>query len=253
MTGAALELAGVTKSFGGNLVLDDVTLTIAPGQVHAVIGPNGAGKSTLFGVIAGEHVPERGRVALDGRDITRVPAHRRVGLGVARAFQVAHVFPELTVRENVTSAVIAASGASGTFWRRRPLRVAQPIVDAALDQMRLQDLSERLARELSQGDRKRLEIAMALELRPGLLMLDEPTAGMSPEETAATVALVRELWERTGLTVLLTEHDMQVVFDLAQQLTVLNLGAVLATGEPSEVRAREDVMDVYLGRSHGAT
>jgi branched-chain amino acid transport system ATP-binding protein len=243
----------VTKSFGGNLVLDDISLTVAAGQIHAVIGPNGAGKSTLFGVIAGEHVPERGRVSLGGRDITRVPPHRRVKLGVARAFQVAHVFPDLTVRENVSSAVIAAAGTAHTFWRRGPLRAAEQAVGAALEQMRLQDLSEQRARELSQGDRKRLEIAMALELRPSLLLLDEPTAGMSPEETASTVALVHELWARTGLTVLLTEHDMQVVFDLAQQLTVLNTGFVLATGEPEEVRAREDVMEVYLGRGRDAS
>jgi branched-chain amino acid transport system ATP-binding protein len=250
VTGSDLELSGITKRFGGNLVLDDVTVTIEAGRLHAVIGPNGAGKSTLFGVIAGDHRPERGSVRLGGRDVTRTAGHRRVGIGVARAFQVAHVFPEMTVRDNATAAVLAASGAARVFWRGGPLSKARSTGIDVLEQLRLVDLADRRARELSQGDRKRLEIAMALQLDPSVLLLDEPTAGMSPEETRSTVELVRELWERTGLTVLLTEHDMTVVFGLAQQLTVLNLGQVLVTGDPADVRDREDVMDVYLGRGH---
>jgi branched-chain amino acid transport system ATP-binding protein len=250
VTGGSLQLSGVTKRFGGNLVLDDVTLTIEAGSLHAVIGPNGAGKSTLFGVIAGDHRPERGSVRLGDRDITRTAGHRRVGIGVARAFQVAHVFPEMTVRDNATAALLAASGDARVFWRGGPLRKARSAGTAVLDQLRLNNLADRKARELSQGDRKRLEIAMALQLNPSVLLLDEPTAGMSPEETRSTVGLVRELWERTGLTVLLTEHDMSVVFDLAQQLTVLNIGRILVTGDPSEVRAREDVLDIYLGRDN---
>jgi ABC-type branched-chain amino acid transport systems, ATPase component len=249
---SAVELRGVIKRFAGNLALDDVSLVIPAGQLHAVIGPNGAGKSTLFGVIAGEHRPERGSVHVAGRNVTRMAAHRRVKAGVARAFQVAHIFPDMTVRQNVTAAVLAANGAARIFWRGKPLRTAAAAVDDALAQMGLAKVGERVARVLSQGDRKRLEIAMALVLRPTLLLLDEPTAGMSPEETASTVALVRELWSRGGLTVLLTEHDMQVVFDLAQQLTVLDRGHVLCSGEPTEIREREDVKEIYLGRSHGA-
>lgn len=247
-----LHLVKVSKRFGGHLVLDDVDLDVATGSIHAVIGPNGAGKSTLFGVVAGEHTPERGTVSLNGRDITRVHASRRVGLGVARAFQVAHVFPSLTVRENVTAAMLASRGAAHTFWSARPIRQARRDATAALEQMNLDHLAELPARDLSQGDRKRLEIAMTLELGPSLLLLDEPTAGMSPEETQATVSLIKELWSRTGLTVLLTEHDMSVVFGLAQRLTVLTAGRVLVTGHPNEVRLRDDVREIYLGSDDDA-
>lgn len=243
----AVDVRNVVKRFAGNLALDDVDLIVPAGQIHAVIGPNGAGKSTLFGVIAGEHRPDRGSVHVAGRDVTSMSAHRRVRTGVARAFQVARVFPEMTVEENVTAAVVAAHNTSRVFWRGRGLRAAHEPVVAALEQMGLAELRSREARALSQGDRKRLEIAMALVLEPKLLLLDEPTAGMSPEETASTVTLVHELWTRTGLTVLLTEHDMQVVFDLAQQLTVLNRGHVLCTGDPASVRERQDVKEIYLG------
>lgn len=250
---SALEVHEVVKRFAGNLALDDVTLAVPAGQIHAVIGPNGAGKSTLFGVVAGEHRPDRGTVRVAGRDVTRMSAHRRVKAGVARAFQVARVFPDMSVRDNVTSAVLAASGASRIFWLGRPLRTAQDKVGEALEQMRLTALADREARALSQGDRKRLEIAMALVLEPRLLLLDEPTAGMSPEETASTVDLVHQVWQRGDLTVLLTEHDMQVVFDLAQQLTVLDQGHVLCSGDPAAIRERDDVKEIYLGRAHGAT
>ncbi len=249
---AAVTVQGVVKRFAGNLALDDVSLTVPGGQLHAIIGPNGAGKSTLFGVIAGEYYPDRGSVHVEGRDVTRMAAHRRVRAGVARAFQVARIFPDMTVRQNVAAAVIAADGSARVFWRGKPLQRASSTVSEALQRLGLTDVGNQLARSLSQGDRKRLEIAMALVLRPKLLLLDEPTAGMSPEETAATVELVRELWSLGGLTVLLTEHDMQVVFDLAQQLTVLDRGHVLCTGDPEAVRGRDDVREIYLGRSHGA-
>lgn len=251
-TPPAIEVSRVVKRFAGNLALDDVELVVPAGQIHAVIGPNGAGKSTLFGVIAGEHRPDRGTVRVAGRDVTSMSGHRRVKAGVARVFQVARVFPEMSVWENVTAAVLAASGSSLVFWRNRAFRAADAEVTEALTRVGMTKLRDRQARELSQGDRKRLEIAMAVVLRPSVLLLDEPTAGMSPEETAATVVLVRELWRGTGLTVLLTEHDMQVVFDLAQQLTVLDRGHVLCTGEPADIRGRQDVRDIYLGQSHDA-
>jgi branched-chain amino acid transport system ATP-binding protein len=251
-TASAVEVRGVVKHFAGVPALDDVSLTVPAGQLHAVIGPNGAGKSTLFGVIAGEHRPDRGTVRIAGRDVTRMAPHRRVKAGVARAFQVARIFPDMTVRQNVAAAVIAANGSARVFWRGKPLRNASGAVDEALELLALTAIGGRLARELSQGDRKRLEIAMALMLQPALLLLDEPTAGMSPEETAATVALVRQLWSLGGLTVLLTEHDMQVVFNLAQQLTVLDRGRVLCSGDPAAIRERDDVKEIYLGRSHGA-
>jgi branched-chain amino acid transport system ATP-binding protein len=247
----ALEIDGVVKRFGGNLALDDVALGVERGEIHAVIGPNGAGKSTLFGVISGEHAPERGAIRLGGRDVTSMSPSGRVRLGVARAFQVARVFPDLTVQDNVVAAVVAATGGSRVLWSSRPLRAARIAATDALAQMRLAALGGRRARELSQGDRKRLEIAMVLVTDPSVLLLDEPTAGMSPEETQATVALIRELWTERGLTVLLTEHDMQVVFDLAQRLTVLHLGRVLMCGDPAEVRASDEVARVYLGGGGG--
>lgn len=248
--GAFLRVDGVVKRFGGHRALDEVSLELDRGQVHAVIGPNGAGKSTLFGVISGEYRPEQGRVWLADRDMTRASPRARVRLGLARAFQVARVFGELTVRDNITSAVLAAAGGTLAFWRGVPRRYA-PRVDEALGRVRLTDQQTKLARELSQGDRKRLEIGMALALDPSVLLLDEPTAGMSPTETESTVELIRQLWQDTGLTILLTEHDMKVVFDLAQRLTVLHYGQVLCTGDPQEVRRREDVIEVYLGGRGG--
>lgn len=243
----ALALRGVQKRFGGVLALDGVDLSLREGELHALIGPNGAGKSTLFGVLSGEHRPDRGQVVLGGRDVTRLDAAKRVRLGVARAFQVARVFAEASVAENVRVALLAAEHRTSGWWRPAPGQRVAEGVRAALERMGLEGLAERPARELSQGDRKRLELAMALVLRPKVLLLDEPTAGMSPAETAQTVALVRELWEAERLTVLLTEHDMGVVFDLAERLTVLHQGAVLCSGDPSEVRARDDVAQVYLG------
>lgn len=253
MKATDLELTGVTLRFGGHLVLDDIDLLVEAGSIHAVIGPNGAGKSTLFGVIAGEHSPQRGTVRMGERDLNRAAGYRRVGMGVARAFQVAHVFPDFTVRENVAAAIVAARRGGLNFFSGAPMRRARDAAERALEDLGMRSLAGRKARELSQGDRKRLEIAMSLELEPTVLLLDEPTAGMSPEETAGTVTLIQELWQRTGLTVLLTEHDMTVVFGLAQQLTVLNAGRILATGDPADVRLREDVREVYLGRGHGTS
>lgn len=247
MSAAALEIDGVVKRFGGNLALDDVTLSLQSGQIHALIGPNGAGKSTLFSVIAGEHRPDRGAIRLGDRDVTRMSASRRVRLGLARAFQVARVFPQMTAAENVTAAVLSASRRSRVCWSSRPQRSAREAAIDALAQVHLKDRSDALARELAQGDRKRLEIAMVMVLEPSVLLLDEPTAGMSPSETAATVELIRSLWSSRELTVLLTEHDMQVVFDLAHHLTVLHLGHILASGDPAEVRASPEVAEVYLG------
>ncbi|MGH7690829.1 MAG: ABC transporter ATP-binding protein [Gemmatimonadaceae bacterium] len=232
-------------------MLDDVSLEVSPGTIHAVIGPNGAGKSTLFGVIAGERPLHHGRVVLDGRDITHLSASRRVRIGVARAFQVAHIFPDLTVLENVVSAVLAARRHAHRIWPSPALGAARDLAHATLGETGLASLAGVKALALSQGDRKRLEIAITLQLRPRVLLLDEPTAGMSPEETVATVALVRELWHRSGFTVLLTEHDMSVVFGLAQRLTVLAAGRILATGDPKAVGARADVREVYLGHDDG--
>jgi branched-chain amino acid transport system ATP-binding protein len=244
---AALQLRGIEKRYGANAALQDVDLSVPDGQLRAIIGPNGAGKSTLFGVITGEHRPDRGHVLFHGRDVTRLSPPRRVLAGMARAFQVAHVFPALTVAENMSVAVLAAQRRGFVFWRSLGRTLDAARLESALERVRLTRLAGRQARHLSQGDRKRLEIGMALALGASLLLLDEPTAGMSPEETEETVRLVRELWEAGGLTVVLTEHDMNVVFGLAQEVTVLEQGRVLCSGEPADIRSRPDVIEAYLG------
>lgn len=246
MAGAALKLEGVSKRYGGNAALESVSMDVDPGELRAVIGPNGAGKSTLFGVVAGEHAPSAGRVYLDSRDVTLVPAHRRVRLGIARAFQVSRVFPSLTVEDNILAALLARDGDTRTFWRG----INRTKRDRSLTLLReigLESVAPRRAATLAQGDRKRLEIAMALALGARLLLLDEPTAGMSPDETRATVELLHRLWSAGELTVVLTEHDMDVVFRLAQRVTVLHRGRVMVTGTPEDVRARTDVREIYLG------
>lgn len=248
---AMLEIDRVTFSYRGLRVLDDFSLRVEEGELRAVIGPNGAGKSTLFGVMSGEHIPSRGQVRLAGRDVTRLSPHARARLGIVQAFQVARCFSGLSVRENVRVAVLARRQADHAFWRRADSPEVEREVDAVLEDLQLADLSRRESRALSQGDRKRLEIAMALALQARLILLDEPTAGMSPRETDATVALIRGLWERGGLTLVLTEHDMGVVFGLAQRISVLVAGSLLCTGDPAEVRQRDDVRAAYLGRSHG--
>lgn len=243
----SIELRSVTKRFGGNAALDGVDLRVAAGEIHAVIGPNGAGKSTLFGAIAGELPLDHGTVLLDGNDITSTSPQRRVHLGIGRAFQVARLFAARSVLDNVVTAVLAKRKETTQFWTSRPLRNARAEASVLLEELRLDDLRDRAAGSLSQGDRKRLEIAMVLALDSQVLLLDEPTAGMSPEETNATTDLVRRLWTDRAMTILITEHDMEVVFGLAQTVTVMYRGGVLCTGGPEEIRQRQDVADVYLG------
>lgn len=243
---ALLRLLSVWKDYGGNWALRDVSMTVVEGQVHALIGPNGAGKSTLFGVVSGEYRAARGQVELFGKIRTDGPA-RRTRHGLARAFQVAKVFPGMTVRENLTVAAVAAARESGIAWRVGPSRSTRRFVDELLGSHQMVALAEHSAATLAQGDRKRLEIAMALASRPRLLLLDEPTAGMSQEETDQTVSLIRRLYVDHGTTVLISEHDMHVVFALAHTVTVLHHGEVLCSGDPATVRPDPRVVAAYLG------
>jgi branched-chain amino acid transport system ATP-binding protein len=237
----------VTKSFSGFLALKDATLEVPQGSICALIGPNGAGKSTLFGIIAGSVRPTAGQVVFDGQDVTRLPAWKRARMGMSRAFQVARFFPSFTVAENLRGALLAQRGLSWKFFTaENPADIAAD-VEASLEVSRLSHLRDTLAAHLSQGDRKRLELTMATSMRPKLLLLDEPTAGMSPHETANTIDLIRWLWKEQECTVLLTEHDMAVVFDLAQRITVLNLGQIIAEGPPDEISRDQAVIDAYLG------
>ena len=246
MAAVTLSVRGLKKRYGGNWALNGVDLDIEPGELRAVIGPNGAGKSTLFGAIAGEHRPTEGSVSMDGEDITRLPAHRKARKGVIRTFQVTRNFPEMTVRENVEIAVLNGQRQAWQMWRPIPKQVSDRAMER-LGDVNMQGMSNVKAGELSQGDRKRLEIAGALAMEPRVLLLDEPTAGMSPEETHRTTDLIEEVWEREGLTVLLTEHDIQMVFRLAANVTVLHRGQLLCTDTAEAIRERDDVREIYLG------
>jgi branched-chain amino acid transport system ATP-binding protein len=234
---ALLAASGLFKSYGRIPVLKDVSLTIAPHETHVVIGPNGAGKTTLFKVLTGEVAANAGRIEFEGRDVTRLAAHERVRRGFGRTFQVARVFPLLTVRDNLQVAGEARS--------RRAQSEAE--TDALLAETGLAHHAATIAGTLAYGDRKRLELAMVLALQPKLLFLDEPTAGMSAAERLASVQLLREVKQSRGLAMLLTEHDMEVVFGLADRISVLHYGELIASGSPDAIRDDPRVREVYLG------
>ena len=242
----ALSARELTKSFSGFTAVDGVDLNVTPGHIHAVIGPNGAGKTTLFNLLMGSLRPTSGSVWLGDDEITGKPPSYTAKRGLVRTFQVTNVFPRLTVLESVECAIVARRRRSGDFitFVRRGIR------QEALELVESVGLSDKLAaqsRTLSHGDQRVLEVSLALALKPKVLMLDEPTAGMSPYETERMVTLVRDLARTENLTVLLCEHDMPVVFSVADWITVLHQGRVIANGLPAEVRANEQVTLVYLG------
>lgn len=241
-----LRVERLTKRFGGLVASDSVDLDILPGEVHALIGPNGAGKTTLIAQLAGELRPNSGRILLDGRDITHLPPHRRSLLGLARSFQITSVFGEFSVLDNVTLAIQAHDGHSFRFWvdAARDAGLAAP-GERLLHEHHLGERRDSLAGSLSHGERRQLELAVALAARPKLLLLDEPTAGMGPEESRHLISHLQGL--RGRLAILLVEHDMETVFALADRITVLASGRVLATGAPSAIRNDPDVRAAYLG------
>jgi branched-chain amino acid transport system ATP-binding protein len=251
VTDVLLEIEGLTKRFGGIVASDAITLDVRAGELHAIIGPNGAGKTTLIGELAGEIAPDVGRIRFDGRDITALPIHRRSALGLARSFQITSLFLDFTALDNVALAVQAHSGHSFHFWRvaRGEAALRDP-ARAALARVGLAERADVLVSKLSHGEHRALEIAMALATRPRMLLLDEPTAGMGPEESARMVSLLREL--KSGLTILLIEHDMDAVFALADRITVLVYGRVIASGAPAEIRANAQVRQAYLGEQDEA-
>ena len=245
-----LEVDAVAKSFGSLVALRGVSLSVQPGELRAVIGPNGAGKTTFFNLISGFFAPSAGTIRFDGRDVTRLPAYRRVSLGMARTFQVTEVFPELSVLENVLIAVEVAAGYRLRPWLGRSARAAlRGRVDEILALAGLGQKADRLVGELAHGDQRAAEIAMALALRPRLLLLDEPTAGMGDQETYEITRLIRRLHRDAKLTIVLIEHDMRVIFHLADRISVLDQGRLLAEGTPAEIAANEAVQAAYLGKA----
>jgi branched-chain amino acid transport system ATP-binding protein len=241
-----LETEGVTKRFGEFTAVDDVSMQVMEGERRAIIGPNGAGKSTYFNLLSGHLRPTAGKVTLFGQDVTGNPPETIARLGVGRSFQVTSVFPELCVRENVQIALLCRDGRTRRLWGRA-WRQMREEADEIMDAVGLSGLGESHAGVLSHGDQRSLELALSLALRPKLLFLDEPTAGMAPEETLKAMELVRRLATEYELTLVFTEHDMEVVFSTAQRVTVLAQGRVLAEGTPDEVRSNPAVREVYLG------
>jgi len=244
-----LEVRNVSKNFGSLAAVRDVSLTVEKGELRAVIGPNGAGKTTFFNLISGFFPPSAGSIVFDGVNMTRMPAHKRVALGMARTFQITEIFPELPVAENVRIGAEVAAGYGLRPWLGRAETAAvRAHIDEVLGLTGLTAKGDRLVGELAHGDQRAAEIAMALALKPRLLLLDEPTAGMGDQETYEVTQLVRRLHRDGNLTIVLIEHDMRVVFHLADRITVLDQGRLLAEGSAKEIAANEAVQAAYLGK-----
>jgi branched-chain amino acid transport system ATP-binding protein len=244
-----LDVRGLRKSFAGFTAIADVGLSMAPREIVAIIGPNGAGKSTFFNLVTGHIVPDAGEVRFEGELVTGKPPHTICRLGMGRSFQRINIFPKLTVFQNVQAAIIAHKGQGTRLWgRSADLYVDETM--ALLDSIGLSDLANETGGLLSYGAQKQIELGIALASEPRLLMLDEPTAGMSAKETRDAMALIERIAAERSLSLLFTEHDMEVVFSIAQRIAVLHQGRLIAEGTPSQVRADADVRRIYLG-GHG--
>jgi branched-chain amino acid transport system ATP-binding protein len=241
-----LAVDGVSKRFGAFVALNNVTVAFPAGRLAAIIGPNGAGKSTFFNVISGAFAASSGRIHFEGRDITSLAPHEYARAGIAKSFQITNLFRQLSAHENVR---VAAQMAVSRFALLKPRAALQEVSDfahALLERVGLADAGSKRAADLAHGQQRALEIAMALAAKPRLLLMDEPTAGMSPEETGVMMALIERLAEER--TVVLVEHKMKLVMNLAQHLVVLHHGEVLAEGRPDQIRANDEVKRVYLGQ-----
>ncbi len=245
-----LQVNGASKRFGSLVAIDDVSLMIEPGELRAIIGPNGAGKTTFFNLVSGLLAPTAGSIQFESEDITALPPEERVRRGMARTFQVTEIFPELPVAENIRVAVEIAAGYRLKPWLGATARsVVAARVDELLDMGGLSGKRDVRAGALSHGDQRAAEIMMSLALRPRLLMLDEPTAGMGDQETYDIARLIRRLHREERLTIMLIEHDMRVVFNLADRIMVLAEGRVLAEGAPQEIADSDRVQAAYLGKA----
>jgi len=245
--GAILRLDSLAKDFSGLEVLNSISMNVIEGERHAIIGPNGSGKTTLFNIITGRYRPSKGRIYFFDRNITGWPAHKIARLGLCRSFQIINVFPKMTVYENVRSALVSKFNCrlNWTSLLNRDKKIERES-DRIIDLLSLRNERNVPAFELSYGLQRHLELALTIAREPTLVMLDEPTAGLNSEETKSVVRLIRKLTE--GKTLIMVEHDMEVVFDLADRITVLSSGRLLATGTVDEIRSNEEVKKVYLGR-----
>jgi len=241
-----LTARGLTKTFGALRATDELSLDVLSGEVHAVIGPNGAGKTTAIGQLSGELKSDAGTIHFAGRDISRLPVHKRAHLGLARSFQITSIFLGFTAEDNVAMALQAHDGHSFRFWKavQTDQKLRKPALEM-LEEVGLADRADVAAANLSHGEQRQLELAMALATRPSLLLLDEPTAGMGLEDSSRMVDLLLSL--KGGVTILLVEHDMDTVFALADRITVLVYGKAIATGAPEKIREAPVVQQAYLG------
>ena len=248
MSKPLLQVENLAKRFEGIVATDNLVLNVAAGELHAIIGPNGAGKTTLISQLGGQLAPDSGRIRFAGNDITALPMYRRSRLGLARSFQITSLFLDLSVLDNVALAVQARAGHSFHFWRdaRLETELRQP-ARAALARVGLAERADLPASALSHGEHRQIELAMALASSPRMLLLDDPMAGLGPEESARMVEMLRAL--KKEVTILLVEHDMEAVFALADRITVLVYGRVIASGAPADIRADAAVRDAYLGEA----
>jgi branched-chain amino acid transport system ATP-binding protein len=250
-TSPLLEVNNLKKIFGGLIALDNITLSFYPSKLQSIIGPNGAGKTTLFNLITGMYQPTQGKVFFKGEDITNLPCPKIFSRRIVRTFQVTNIFSELSVKKNVEIAAVGRYQTSNSPWGRLDRRRGE-IRELCLNYLEMLSLADKKDQEaglLAYGDKRRLEIAMALSCQPELLLLDEPTAGMSPEETQQTAQFLSELAEE--ITILLVEHDMKIVMGISDRVTVFRLGKVIADGSPKEIQSNPEVQEAYLGRSNG--
>jgi branched-chain amino acid transport system ATP-binding protein len=247
-----LRVQNLVRRFGGITATDDLSLEVAKGELHAIIGPNGAGKTTLITQLTGQLQPNSGTIHFDGRDITGLPAYRRSALGLARSFQITSLLPDFTAADNVALAAQAHDGHSFYFWgNARKEKRLREAARAALARVGLEARADVVVSRLSHGEQRELELAVALATKPQLLLLDEPMAGLGVSESARMVELLKEL--RREVTIILVEHDMEAVFALADRISVLVYGRVIACDVPAAIRINEDVKRAYLGEQHAVT
>ncbi len=248
MTDTILEIKNLFKSFDGNTVISNINLSVLEGELSSIIGPNGAGKTTLFNLITGYHLSDSGGIYFQGKEITGMQPYEIVKQGIGRSFQITNIFPKLSVLENIVATIITHRRENlNLITPIRKLRAVHEKAYEMLERVGMVDMAHLQCGTLAHGNQKRLDIAVALALEPKLLLLDEPTAGMSPEERWQTVELIQSLWKQLKITMLFIEHDMDIVFGISQKVTVLGYGVMLAAGTPEEISRNEKVIEAYLG------